>query len=275
MTKAEAPSECSDNVGEMEELADNSKQSWSVVVMCYNEKETLAMVVEAVSAVMERIASQWEVIIVDDGSTDGSLEVAHTLEHKYAGRVRCVPGGINRGIGWVLRTGWACAQMENVVAVPADGQFDVWELIKCPLVEKRQVISFYRNEFSYAIYNNRLKAFYRDMLSWMNNHLINRWLLGLKIRDVNWVKVFKRETLRRIPIRTESPLVTSEVCAKLALLGYEFVELPSRYLARRAGTDHGASVRQVVQSVRDLVVLVKEVWRFKRHWQANAIMELL
>lgn len=248
----------------IEELAGNDRQSWSVVVMCYNEEGTLASVVEAVCAVMGRIASNWEVIIVDDGSTDGSLEVVRALEREYAGRVRGVAGGVNRGIGWVLRTGWSLARMENVVAVPADGQFDVWELAGCPRLGERQVVSFYRSEFSYGLHHHRLKALYRDGLSWINNYIVNKWLLGLNIRDVNWVKVFKKDALSRLSIKTNSPLVMSEVCAKLALLGYEFVELPSKYLARRAGVDKGSSMKQVLAAMRDMALVVWEVWRFGR-----------
>ncbi len=223
--------------------------------MCYNEVNTLESVVSDVKRVLESIASEYEIIIVDDGSNDGSLEKASKLVESD-GRIRLISHGRNLGIGMVLRNGYLHARYENVVAIPADGQFDVRELEKLKSIPPKTVVSFYRTNTPY-------KSFFRNFLSWLNNKLINRMILGMDVKDVNWVKVYKTSELRKLNLRLKSVLISSEICAKLSILGCTFVEYPSKYLRRKHGVEKGTSLRNVIMSAIEILKLILVVMYFR------------
>ncbi|MDM8560802.1 glycosyltransferase family 2 protein [Candidatus Parabeggiatoa sp. HSG14] len=97
------------------------KKSVSVVVMTYNEANSLKNVIIEVLDMLTQLNCQYEIIIVDDGSTDGSSEIAEKLATKYQ-EVRVVHHGINLGIGGVYRTGFTEVKNDIVTFMAADGQ---------------------------------------------------------------------------------------------------------------------------------------------------------
>jgi glycosyltransferase involved in cell wall biosynthesis len=94
----------------------------TVVVMAYNEPETLSPVVDELAGALERLGRPWEMIIVDDGSTDATGATADRIAAGRAG-VRVVRHPVNLGLGGVYRTGFASARGRYVTFFPADGQF--------------------------------------------------------------------------------------------------------------------------------------------------------
>ena len=218
--------------------------SVSVVVLSFNEAPTLASVTEATLLCLRDLGvKHLEVIIVDDGSSDGSRQIAETLAHRER-EVRLVFHPRNLGIGEALRTGYHAATLDVVVAIPGDGQFEVSELRHVLTLSRNEFISFFRHE-------NESYGPLRNGLSFANRFL-NRHLIGLDMRDVNWVTAFWREDVVCEPLEIHSSLVQSEICGKLVKRGRSVREIPSNYLPRRAGSySKGASPRIVVQALRD------------------------
>ena len=131
-------------------LEAKDKQSWSVIVPCYNEKGTITNVIKKIQHVLDQIASEYEVIPIDDGSVDGSVSLIQKLAAEDS---RVVPfyHERNKGIGIVLRTGYLRARYENVVAIGGDDQFDPTELIAISPIPPKTFVAFYRNEVSYRM----------------------------------------------------------------------------------------------------------------------------
>ena len=94
----------------------------SVIVMAYNEAESLERVVDEVETALRVVDRPYEIIIVNDGSGDGTGDVADRLS-SVIDAVRVVHHEVNRGLGEVYRTGFAAARGEFVTIIPADGQF--------------------------------------------------------------------------------------------------------------------------------------------------------
>src|SRR5688572_4230583 len=104
-------------------------QSWSIIVFCYNEAGTIAAVIDSAEEFFRKAGcTDHEVIVVDDGSTDGSREIILAQAGKYRD-VQHVIHAKNKGIGHALRSGYSRVTKENVTAIPGDGQFDVNELL--------------------------------------------------------------------------------------------------------------------------------------------------
>jgi glycosyltransferase involved in cell wall biosynthesis len=227
---------------------ERTTQSWSIIIFCYNEEGTLRSVIESVERFFDSIqCANNEIIIVDDGSTDNSGEVVCEATNTFS-NIKVIYHPRNRGIGRALRSGYAAAQCENVSAVPGDGQFNVAELIPHADVPRKTLVCFYRKENS--IYSLR-----RNLLSLVNKKL-NSNFLGLKLRDVNWVKIYKRSELEKLDLRMTSSLVESEICAKLMLRENRVIERSSVYHPRKTGRSKGASSPVVLRAALEMMKLV-------------------
>lgn len=223
--------------------------------MCYNEENTVVRVGEQAQKVLKKISSpKNEILFVDDGSSDRSPRLIKTFQKKYR-NVRTVFHPHNMGIGAALRSGYFHARFENVCMVPADGQFNLNELIPCLRLDEKTFISFYREK-------QKGYSFFRVLLSRVNK-AINRVFLGIRLKDVNWVKVYKRKALLHLDLRLKSSLIESEVCAKLGVLGHQFIEIPSIYHARSGGKARGASLKIVLKALQETCLLIWTVWAFR------------
>lgn len=215
----------------------NGAQSWSVVVIAYNEAGSLGAVVEAVSRFLESLESEMkECIVVNDGSDDKTLDILTSLSERHSW-LHVVSHSKNMGIHAALKTGYKRAQFENVVAIPGDGQFDIGELYAFRSFPTGRVISFYRTE-------KEGYDFFRQLLTF-SNRAFNRIFLGLFLRDVNWVKIYKKEALDKLGMRSQSVLLETEICFQLSLKGERFIEVPCKYLNRSHGVSKGAGLKTV------------------------------
>ena len=222
--------------------------------MCYNESGNIEQMVRNTYKTAAQLASDFEVLVVDDGSADDSVAILQQLKAREFPALRIVEHGTNRGIGAALRSIYFNAEKDVVVALPGDGQFDTNELLAYPYVSMRTVISYYRVE-------NTSYSVFRNGLSWANKTL-NRILLGMELRDVNWILAFRTADLQDLDLKMQSSIVTSEICSKLRAKGWRFLEIQSRYLPRKAGKSRGASLKTIYRAVRELLKLFVVYRRF-------------
>ncbi|HMG84668.1 MAG TPA: glycosyltransferase family 2 protein [Terracidiphilus sp.] len=226
----------------------DTTQSWSIIIFCYNEEGTLRSVIEEVQSFFAIIhCVENEIVIVDDGSTDNCREIVRQAAETFP-NIRPVYHPRNMGIGAALRSGYAAVRYDNVSAVPADAQFNVAELIPYAILANKTFVSFFRKE-------NTIYSFSRNVLSYVNRRL-NAAFLGLRQRDVNWVKVYKRAALQKLNLKMKSSLVESEICAKLVLQKNQMIEMQSVYLPRKAGQSRGASLPIVLRAALETLKLI-------------------
>lgn len=233
-------------------------QSWSLVIFCYNEKGNVASVMcDSISVLKSLGGEHRELVIVDDGSTDDSVSEIESELQKFPNEiVKFIKHPTNLGIGMALKSGYAAASNENVCAVPADGQFDVKELLPYSTLEANSFICFYRKE-------NQSYSLIRNMLSLFNKQF-NKQLLGIDFKDINWVKIYKSEVIKTLELQLQSSLVETEICAKLVASGNQFKEIESRYLTRNHGVSKGASWKIVKKVIGELIKVYLSVSAFKR-----------
>ncbi len=226
-------------------------QSWTIIIFAYNEQHSIQKIIADSHAVLKKIApTKNELIVVDDGSTDNTPQLIKQILQQYP-HILPIRHNRNMGIGNALISGYSKASCTNVCAIPADGQFDVNELIPFATIPEKTVVSFYRTQ------KTRYTVF-RQLLSF-GNKIMNRIFLRIRIRDVNWVKVYKHEFLSNTnPVLTSS-LVESELCAKAIKYSYKIVEVPSEYLPRSGGVSKGASLPVLLKALRETCKLYMAV----------------
>jgi glycosyltransferase involved in cell wall biosynthesis len=215
---------------------------WSLIVFSYNEGNTLAKVVKDCVVFLKVNGNEGsEIIVVDDGSTDNTVEVCKDLSQRFA-EVIIVRHSSNQGIGEALRTGYVRASKSLVCAIPGDGQFDVMELKQIQATQDRLFYSFFRLQKHYNPYRMALNK---------ANEYFNKWFLGVRIKDVNWIKVYSKKQLASISLELRSSLIESEIVAKLTILGFQCQEIQSKYLPRTDGISRGGSFNTLKKVLLD------------------------
>jgi glycosyltransferase involved in cell wall biosynthesis len=233
-------------------------QSWSVVIFGFNEGKTIADVIGKAKSFFEINKVSAELIIIDDGSTD---ETELTVTEFISDKVIYIRHSSNLGIGPALLSGYNKAVKENLIAIPADGQFDINELKPFLNFPENKFISFYRQE---------LKEYsaYRKIISFLNK-CFNRFFLDLNIKDVNWVKAYKTKDLKTFDLELKSSLIASEICGKLIIKNLKPIETSSVYHSRKAGVARGASLSNLLDAVKELSKLVYIIRKFKKSQTEN------
>lgn len=198
----------------------------SVVIPAYNEAPTLEALVRRVQAEPTRK----EIVLVDDGSTDGTREIVRRLGTEPG--IRVLLKERNEGKGSALRAGFAVVQGNVVVIQDADLEYDPGDYGRLlrPIVEGRADV----------VYGSRFLGSEYVRVHLFHHYLGNRFLTfvsnvftGLNLSDMETCyKMFRREVLGRIQIRSRSFAVDPELTAKVARLRCRVYEVPIRYSGR-------------------------------------------
>jgi len=226
----------------------------SVFFPAYNEEKNIKNTVLKAVEVLSQIAENWEIIVVDDGSTDKTAEVSKKLSQKDS-RIKVVSHPENRGYGSALKTGFEKSQYSWVAFTDADGQFDFSEIKKfLPYTDKADVILGYRK--------NRADSFFRKLYTF-GWKAIARLLLGLRVRDYSCAfKLIKKEVYEKVkPLETEEKVTQIEFLVKASLFGFVFAEVGVTHYPREFGQQTGANLKVVLKSLFDLFKL----WRKLRY----------
>jgi glycosyltransferase involved in cell wall biosynthesis len=236
--------------------------SLSIVLPAHNEQENAAGAVEEVSDVAQRLGIDYEIVLVNDGSTDRTGEVGRELEQRIP-NFRLVEHHPNRGYGGALKAGFAAATKDLIAFYPADKQFVFGEIDR--LLEKigqADIVSGFRADRQDPL----IRRF--NALGW--NTTI-RLLFGFLCRDIDCgFKLFRREILDHVNIVSDGAMIDTEFLAGAKARGYRIVDVPVTHLPRTAGEATGANVSVIVKAFRDLARFRLRLWRELREERQRA-----
>jgi glycosyltransferase involved in cell wall biosynthesis len=226
----------------------------SLVIPAHNEAENIATVVRAASHVLAGINQQYEVIVVDDGSRDGTADVARDAMRDEPSRLRVVVHAQKSGYAVTVCDGLRAARGEILAFMDGDRQFDPREI--ATLVEHldaADLVAGYRL--------HRADPWYRSVVSGVYN-LVVRILFGLRFRDFDCgLKVFRREVFESaLPLVARSAAFNPEIALKAKRAGYRIVQVPVHHYTRRAGRRSGARLKPILRAMRDIVRLRLAMW---------------
>jgi glycosyltransferase involved in cell wall biosynthesis len=218
--------------------------SLSVVLPAHNEEATVADVIQEVSSVVQGLGMDYEIILVNDGSTDRTGEVARELARRIPG-FQLVEHHPGRGYGGALKAGFAAASKELIAFFPTDKQFVFAEIERLlTQIDGADIVSGSRLDRQ----DNLIRKL--NALGW--NALI-RVLFGYLCQDIDCgFKLFRREVLERVSIVSDGAMIDTEFLAGARARGYRIVEVPVTHLPRTAGEATGANLGVIVKAFRDL-----------------------
>ncbi|MDQ3881039.1 MAG: glycosyltransferase family 2 protein [Chloroflexota bacterium] len=226
----------------------------------YNEIDNLDGMVERALAEVAPLVPSVEVLIVDDGSTDGTAERADALAAADP-RVRVVHQP-NRGYGGALKTGFREARGELIGFSDGDLQFDLSELRL--LLER---LASDRPSPVDAVIGYRIKRrdpFHRRVIGHTYNTVVSL-MFSLRVRDIDCaMKVFRRECFEGLRLDADGPFLSAEMLIKLKARGARIAQLGVNHYPRTAGDNTGASPRKILRTLRDLWRLRLALWFDRR-----------
>lgn len=224
----------------------------SIFFPFWNEEQNLESVIKKAIPVAEKFADKWEIIMVDDGSSDKTLEIARKLESQDP-RLIAVTHDKNRGYGAALKTGFEKARYDYIVFNDGDGQFDLGEIDNfLEKVEKADMVIGFRKK--------RLDNPFRHLL--MN--LLKVWdfvFFGFKFKDIDCgFKLFTRNALNKIlPLNSEGAMITTEILAKAKKAQLKIAEVEVNHYPRIYGDQSGGNLRVISRAIRESLILWKDL----------------
>jgi glycosyltransferase involved in cell wall biosynthesis len=231
-------------------------RSLSVVLPCFNEGGNVAAAIRNAAAAAFMTREGYEIIVVDDGSTDDTARIAAGFAAADP-HVRVLVHAHNRGYGDALRTGIDAARMEWVLLMDADRQFDVGDLAGFLPVAPTADALWGRRILRQDTVGRRAAA-----AAW--NTLVHA-LFRLPVGDVDCgFKLIRRDVLRRFQLRTSGAMISTELAVRCRAEGARFAEIGVRHHPRLAGRETGGDPRVVLRAFRELASMYDTLRRLSR-----------
>jgi dolichol-phosphate mannosyltransferase len=207
----------------------------SVVIPAYNEEDNIAATIAQVSRVLESLGGDWEILVVNDGSTDGTLEVAQRVA-ETGERVRVISYRQNAGRGKALRTGFAQVQGEIVASIDADLSYSpeiILEFVRTlqddPEVDVVLASPYMKGGRTEGVPLLRL------LVSRLGNMVLSAAMPG-HIKTITCIaRAYRREVLDSLELESDGKEIHLEILSKVLALGYRVKEIPAVLRNRRKG----------------------------------------
>jgi glycosyltransferase involved in cell wall biosynthesis len=225
--------------------------SISVIFPSYNEQDNIRGSYASATAVLRKLGFDYEIIFVDDGSTDATPQIADELAATDQ-HVKAIHHPANLGYGAALKSGFATAAKMLVFYTDCDGQFDLNELPPLiPLIRNCDVVSCFRM--------NRQDGWVRSFNAFCWNKLVGL-LFGLKLRDINCAfKLYKRKVFHRIELHSTGALISTEILAKATTRGWVITQVGVHHFPRTLGKPTGAKPRVILRAFAELIQLRRQL----------------
>jgi glycosyltransferase involved in cell wall biosynthesis len=220
----------------------------SLFLPAYNEEKVITQTIIKADAILRKVAKKYEILVVNDGSTDKTEEVVNKVIKKNP-NVRMITHNPNKGYGGALKTGLYESKYKYISFIDADGQFDFSEIGKfIEHIKDFDLVIGYRKK--------RADTGPRIVIASLLK-LWNLFWFGFWVKDADCgFKLIKKEVVDRLPkLKTESAITETEFLIRAQRAGYKFKELPVGHYPRTTGKSTGGNFRVIFRAVKETLQL--------------------
>ncbi len=224
----------------------------SIFFPFWNEEANIEQVVKAAIPIASKIATRWEILIIDDGSTDKTLEIANRISHEFK-NIRVISHNPNRGYGGALKSGFEAASFDTVVFTDGDSQFDFSEVDRfVKKIKENDIVIGFREKRR----DNLTRHVLMDMLK-----IWDYGFFGFRFKDIDCgFKMFKKSAIETIsPLRSEGAMITTEILAKAQKRNLKIAEVGVSHFPRTKGNQSGANLFVITRAVLESLMLWGEL----------------
>jgi len=215
---------------------------------CYNDAGTIASMVALMDLTLRKLTDDYEILVIDDGSSDHSQEILKECESRYE-RLKVIFHEKNKGYGGALKTGFYSATKEWIFYTDGDFQYDVSEISKL-IPEVKDDIDIVNG---YKI--SRSDPFHRKIIG-RTYHLIMKLMFGFKLKDVDCdFRLIRRSVFDKIKLEYNSGIICVEMIKKIQDAGFHFAEVPVHHFFRSYGKSQFFNVKRIYHVGKDILKL--------------------
>jgi glycosyltransferase involved in cell wall biosynthesis len=224
------------------------KPGLSVFFPAYNDSGTIASLVIAARQAAQRLTSDFEIIIVNDGSADSTAQIADELARTYP-EVKVIHHPRNRGYGGALRSGFEAATRELIFYTDGDAQYDPAELAVLwqAFGDRVDLVNGYKI--------SRSDPLHRIVIGRIYHHTV-KLLFGLKVRDVDCdFRLLRRSIFTEVTLEKTSGVICLEMMKKIQDAGFRIAEVPVHHYHRAYGKSQFFNFRRLFKTAIDVAKL--------------------
>lgn len=226
-------------------------ESLTLILPAFNEEGSIEKAVRRASTALGKYCSEFEIIVVNDGSSDGTAAILEELRRDCP-TLRVVHHPYNLGYGAALCSGIYSARCRHISFMDSDLQFDPEEIHGLlRWADDYDIVAGYRVD--------RADPWFRKLNAWAWNNLVTL-VLGIKVRDIDCAfKVFRREVFDAIKLESVGAMVNTEIFARAKTFGFTVREIPVKHFPREHGEQTGADLAVILKAFRELLSIHRKL----------------
>lgn len=230
----------------------DDKPDISLFFPVYNDEHTVRTVARRAIELLEEVANEYEIIIVDDGSPDASGAIADELAAGNA-RIQAIHHPENRGYGAAMQTGIAASSYDIICMIDGDNEYDVFDLKKMLAVRDYYMLVI-------AFRYRKLYSTKRIFISFVYNAVL-RLVFKSPFRDISTgIRLMHRSVFDGLELTSNSPFIGAELTLKSMLRGYPVGEVGIQTFPRSFGEGSATSMKNIIGTIKDIWVIRKEIF---------------
>lgn len=230
-------------------------KSVSLLIPAYNEHAAIRSTVERSLKVLKECTTDYELIVLDDASTDDTFTILQQLKQEHP-EIRIERHTVNSGIAATFEDLYRMATKDFVFLISGDGQFPPESLKQCmPLLDDYDIVVCNRVRKEYTFYRHLISSSYRRL---------PQILFGIDLYDSGSIKCVRREVFTTVPVTSKSVFVEAERIIRAVKRGYRMTKVDIVQEPRKGGKARGGRVSTVAKAAGDLLRVWWELQILKR-----------
>jgi len=234
----------------MKKFTKGNLKELSVILPVHNEENNIRRVLNSILDFFNDVRIKFEIIVIDDGSYDGTSEIIDYFESRYSqiSSYRCMK---NEGYGAALTKGIYISKFSWILFIDADGQYKIQDITKLiPCIDKYDCIIGRRKD--------RMDPFYRLLLGQTYNYIIQK-LFHLEFKDINCgFKLFRKEIFDNVQVKCKGALFYGEILLKAKNNGWAIKEVEISHFPREKDVQKGAKLSVILKAFFEILGLYND-----------------